>query len=88
MARYRVECVTHAADQRDQLTRSARTAFDARVGDLERDPHKVGDYDEREDSYTTTFGETGIILYTFSDLHVLPDGNVRVTILRVTWFER
>ncbi|MGH3475370.1 MAG: hypothetical protein ACRDRY_17535 [Pseudonocardiaceae bacterium] len=44
-----------------------RTAFDARVGDLERDPYAIGRYDKREGSYTTTFGEAGIIVYTASN---------------------
>ena len=87
MARYRVRCVTEAANQRDHLPRSARTAFDARVVDLERDPYAVGKYDKRWDSYTTTFGGTGIILYTFSDLYTVSGGNVMVTILRVTCSE-
>ncbi|MGH3853669.1 MAG: hypothetical protein ACRDR6_09235 [Pseudonocardiaceae bacterium] len=87
MARYRVRYVNLVTDQVDQLPGSMRTAFDARVGDLERDPYAVGKYDKRRDTYTTTFDGSGIILYTFSDLCTLSDGNVMVTILRITWFE-
>jgi hypothetical protein len=81
MARYRVRYVTYASEQLAQLPRSMRTAFDARVGDLESDPDAVSDYDKHEGSYTTSFGGTGIILYTFSDKIDM------VTVLRVTWLE-
>ncbi|HET9256916.1 MAG TPA: hypothetical protein VFO16_17210 [Pseudonocardiaceae bacterium] len=87
MAQYRVRYVTYAAEQLDQLPRSMRTAFDARVGDLERDPYAVGKYDKRNDNYTTTFGGSGIILYTFSDFYPVSGGTIMVTILRITWFE-
>ncbi|MGH3764339.1 MAG: hypothetical protein ACRDTX_04205 [Pseudonocardiaceae bacterium] len=87
MARYRVRYVTYATEQLDQLPRSMRTAFDARVGDLERDPYVVGKYDKRKDNYTTTFGGSGIILYTFSDQYTFSDGKAMVTILRVTWLD-
>jgi mRNA-degrading endonuclease RelE of RelBE toxin-antitoxin system len=79
MARYRVRYVSYAAEQMSQLPRSLRTAFDARVEDLKRDPYVAGDYDERTGSYSTTFGEAGIILYTVSD------EIVTVTIIRVNW---
>lgn len=79
MARYRVRYVSYAAEQLSQLPRSLRTAFDARVEDLKDDPYVAGDYDEATGSYSTTFGEAGIILYTVSD------EIVTVTIIRVNW---
>ncbi|MGH3870243.1 MAG: type II toxin-antitoxin system RelE family toxin [Pseudonocardiaceae bacterium] len=81
MARYRVRYVTHAADQLNQLPRSMQAAFDARVDDLKRDPYAAGDSAKCDGSYTTAFGGTGVILYTFSDQIDM------VTILRVTWLE-
>ncbi len=79
MAEYHVRYVSHADEQRSQLPRSSRTAFDATVENLVRDPHVVGDYDEREGSYTTAFGGMGLILY------VVSDEIVTVTIIRVIW---
>lgn len=58
-----------------------RTVFDARIDDLERDPCVACAYDDGWGSYSTTFGETGIIHYVFSD------ENVTVTIIRVMWCE-
>lgn len=79
MARYRVRYVSYAAEQLDQLPPSLRTGFDARVDDLTHDPSLAGDYDQRTGSYSTTFGEAGIILYTISD------EIATVTIIRVNW---
>ena len=79
MARYRVRYVSYAAEQLSQLPRSLRTAFDVEAEDLKRDPYVAGDYDEHTGSYSTTFGATGIILYTVSD------EIVTVTIIRINW---
>ncbi len=79
MARYRVRYVSYAAEQLNQLLRSWRTSFDARVDDLKCDPYVAGDYDERAGSYSTTFGAVGIILY------VVSDEIAAMTILRVNW---
>ncbi len=80
MARYRVRYVSYAAEQQSRLPRSLRTEFDASVEDLARDPYAVGRYDERTNSYTTTFGGgTGIVLFVASDVIDT------VTIIRVNW---
>lgn len=81
MARYRVRYADYAAEQLSQLPRPMRTVFDARIADLKRAPDVVGDYDTRTGSFSTAFGETGIILYVFSDKIDM------VTIFRVTWLE-
>lgn len=79
MTWYRVRSASYAAEQLSQLPRSLRTAFDAKIADLKRDPYVAGDYNERTGSYSTTFGEMGIILYTVSD------EITTVTIIRVNW---
>jgi hypothetical protein len=79
MARSRVRYVSCTDEQLSQLPHSLRTAFDAKVEDLTRDPYVTGDYNESIGSYSTTFGEAGIILYTVSD------EIVTVTIIRVNW---
>ncbi len=79
MPRYRVRYASYANEQLSQLPHSLRTAFDARVEDLTHDPYRAGDYDQRTGSYSTTFGEAGIILYTVSD------EIATVTIIRVNW---
>ena len=79
MARYQVRYVTYAAEQLNQMPRSLRIAFDARIDDLERAPYIACSYDDGWGSYSTTFGETGIIHYVFSD------ENAKVTIIRVMW---
>jgi mRNA-degrading endonuclease RelE of RelBE toxin-antitoxin system len=80
VAKYHVRYVTYANEQLGQLPQSLRTAFDIRIEDLKEDPYVAGDYNE-VGSYSTTFGETGIILYTVSD------EITTVTILRVTWVQ-
>jgi hypothetical protein len=79
MARYRVRYVSYADERLSRLSHSVRTAFDARVEDLKDDPYVAGDYNESIGSYSTTFGEAGIILHTVSD------EIVTVTIIRVNW---
>ncbi|HZD15770.1 MAG TPA: hypothetical protein VE196_11745 [Pseudonocardiaceae bacterium] len=79
MARYQVRNVSYADEQLSQLPRSSRTAFDARFEDLRNDPYAIGDPHEDTCSYSTTFGEAGIILYMISD------EIATVTILRVNW---
>jgi mRNA-degrading endonuclease RelE of RelBE toxin-antitoxin system len=81
MVRYLVRNVPYADEQLSQLSRSLRTAFDARVEDLKDDPYAVGDSHEGARSYSTTFGEGGIILYMISD------EIATVTILRVNWVD-
>ncbi|MCA1694034.1 MAG: hypothetical protein LC749_04505 [Actinobacteria bacterium] len=81
MVRYLVRNVSYADEQSSQLPRSLRTAFDARVEDLKDDPYAVGDPQEDTRSYSTTFGEGGIILYMISD------EIATVTILRVNWVD-
>lgn len=79
MARYQVRYVTYAAEQLNQMPPSIRTVFDARIDNLERAPHVDCVYDDGWGSYSTTFGETGIIHYGFSE------ENAKVTIIRVMW---
>ncbi|MCA1693763.1 MAG: hypothetical protein LC749_03020 [Actinobacteria bacterium] len=79
MARYQVRNVSYADEQLSQLPCSSRTAFEARVEDLTDNPYAVGDPHECTRSYTTTFGEVGIILYMISD------EIATVTILRINW---
>jgi hypothetical protein len=80
MARYRIRYVTYADEQLSRLSRSLRTEFDARIGELARNLYAVGHYDDRTNSYTTTFGGgTGIILFVASDVIDT------VTIIRVNW---
>jgi hypothetical protein len=79
MARYRIRYVSYAAEQLSQLPRSLSTAFGARIEDLKRGPYLAGDYDKRTGSYSTTFGEAGIILY------IVSDEIVTGTIIRVNW---
>ena len=67
MTRYRVRYVSYANEQLSRLPRSLRTAFDARVEDLQDDPYVAGDYNEDIGSYSITFGKPGIILYVVSD---------------------
>jgi mRNA-degrading endonuclease RelE of RelBE toxin-antitoxin system len=81
MARYQVRNVPYADEQLSQLPRSWRTAFDARVEDLKDNPYAVGDPHEHTRTYTTTFGEVGIILYMISDEIAM------VTVLRVNWVQ-
>ena len=80
MAQYLVRYVTYANEQLGQLPQSLRTAFDAKIEDLKEDLYVAGDYNE-VGSYSTTFGETGIILYTVSD------EIATITILRVNWVQ-
>jgi hypothetical protein len=82
MARYDVRFVTYAAEQLSQLPHSVRTAFDATIEDLRRDPRVVGVYDRREGYHSATFGGgMGMIFYVVSDEIVM------VTITRVLWFK-
>jgi hypothetical protein len=81
MAQYRVRNVPYADQQLSRLPHSLRTAFDARVKDLKDNPYAIGDLHEGTRSYSTTFGETGIILYMISDAIAM------VTILRVNWVD-
>ena len=82
MSRYRVRNVSYADEQLCQLPRSSRTAFDARVEDLKDDPYAIGDPNEDvPGSYSTTFGEAGIILYMISDKIAT------ATVLRVNWVD-
>lgn len=81
MARYQVRNVPYADEQLSQLPRSSRTAFEARVEELKNDPYAVGDPHEGTRSYTTTFGEAGIILYMISAQIST------VTILRINWVQ-
>ena len=81
MVRYLVRNVSYADEQLSRLPRSMCTAFDARVEDLKDDPYAVGDPHEGTRSYSTTFGEAGIILYMISDKIAT------VTILRVNWVD-
>ena len=81
MVRYLVRNVSYADEQLSQLPRSLRTAFDARADNLKDDPYSVGDSHEGTHSYSTTFGEGGIILYMISD------EIATVTILRVNWVD-
>ncbi len=70
---------SYANEQLSQLPRSLRTAFDARVEDLQDDPYVAGDYNEDIGSYSTTFGKPGSILY------VVSDEIDTVTVVRVNW---
>lgn len=81
MAQYDVRYVTYADEQLSQLPRSVRTAFDASVHDLRRDPYLIGVYDKREGCYSTTFGGIGLIFYVVSDEIVM------VTITRLFWLK-
>lgn len=81
MVRYLVRNVSYADEQLSQLPRCLRTAFDARVEDLKDNPYAVGDPREGTRSYSTTFGEGGIILY------VISDEIATVTVLRVNWVD-
>lgn len=50
MGRYRVRYVDYAGEQRRQLPPSVRTAFDAKIENLKRDPYAdiIGEYNGAE----------------------------------------
>jgi mRNA-degrading endonuclease RelE of RelBE toxin-antitoxin system len=83
MGRYRVRYVDYAGEQRRQLPPSVRTAFDAKIEDLKKDPYAdiIGEYNVIKDSLTTAFLDTGIIMYAVSD------EIDTVTIYRILWSE-
>lgn len=77
--RYTVRFVTYAAEQRDSLPPAGRRALDHRVRELEEDPRRDAEYKASDDTWSTSFGEWGAMLYLISDRIIT------VTVLRITW---
>jgi mRNA-degrading endonuclease RelE of RelBE toxin-antitoxin system len=78
-SRYTVRFVTHAEEQRQALPPAGRQALELKVRELEEDPFRDAEHKAADDSWTSTFGEWGVILY------VVGERIVTVTVLRVTW---